>query len=189
MVKRLLIPCDFKLVTPLTMSRQENIRYIAANVAFEMPHLVEKSAPPAAAAKVAEPPAITRRLPSPPLPISQLQISNLHESPLFTRLIVNSVRRETGTPGKYGKHKIKARSCSKIAGTSQRTLQTACNSTEPPALNIFEHSSPVLFENSNLQPFRALPPNARCCLSSKDRTTTEQSVACPDFGKPGVERK
>lgn len=111
------------------------------------------------------------------------------ESPLFTGLLLNSVRRETGTPGKYGKHRMKARRCSKIAGTSQRTLQTACDSTEPPGLKILEHSSPVLFENSNLQPFRALPPNARCCLSSKDRTTTEQSVACPNFGKPGVERR
>ena len=59
------------------------------------------------------------------------------ESPLFTGLLLNSVRRETGTPGKYAKHRMKARRCSKIAGTSQRTLQTACDSTEPPGLKIF----------------------------------------------------
>lgn len=85
MVKRLLIPCDFKLVTPLTMSRQEDIRYIAANVAFEMPHPVEKSAPPAAAAKVAGPPALYHSSSpiDPSANISQLQISNLLSSLVF----------------------------------------------------------------------------------------------------------
>ena len=73
----------------------------------------------------------------------QLSITILLSHLLFTRLLLNSVRRETGTAGKYGKHRIKARSCSKIAGTSQRTLQTACDSNEPQGLNIFEYNTPV----------------------------------------------